>query len=653
VPVLGRVRRTGGAGLLLLALLAATEPLRASDAEHGLPEIQGIEFRGNEHFGADELRRQMEFEFRSLLHPFRPQPRFRRNTFSRELRRVEVFYARQGFGGAHAWLDSLESVAEGRGVRLHVRVREGPRTLIREVRFYPQPIFSLDELRRLLPFEAGDPFPFSPALLGRGTRALRLAFLARGYLAVGVEDSTFISADSTTARLEYRMDPGPQFTVRAVSVSGNVQTHQELIRRELRIAPGEIYSYTRVQESQQNLYSTSLFRTVSVREDNLDVDNRTVDLAVRVIERQMAFVEGSVGVGRRDEIEARLSGAWGHRNLFGRGHALEIRSTLAYNLEQKGNNYIAEQRLRYAQPHFFGTRVRFEPEVAYTIEQRQDGVRFRRFQLDAPASFKAGRFTTIALGATAAFTTTELEKELLSDDLLQTRALTLSVTRNSSDDLFNPRRGEVRSIAFQRAGFDGDNYFTRATAAWFRYQAFGRTVLALGLRTGWVESFGPSRSEAAASIGIRGVPLEYLFEAGGNTTVRGYSNRSLGPSVTARRRDLENDPGTVVEVTQQAGTVLLIGNLEARMPMPWLARWHVGLVGFVDAGNVWRDLEALKKAPFGVRFDDHHLGRDDMRYSYGFGFRYQTPVGPVRLDVGFPMKRWGRRVIHIGLGHTF
>jgi len=638
--------------LIACGLGIAAIPVRAQDLERDLPAIQSIEFSGHEHVSSGVLLDQTLLQFPSLRHPLRPRPRFRRNAFDKVLRRIEAYYQREGYAGVEARLDSTVVSAGGGTVRLHVGVREGPRSIIREVRFLPQPVFTLEELRAIVPMRVGDPFPFSAALRGRATRALRLAFLGRGYLTAAVHDSLLMAQDSTGVRVLYDMNPGSQFTVHALSITGNIETQQGLIRRELRFEPGQTYSHARVLESQQNLYGTGLFRSVSIFEQGLDIEARTVDLSVQVAERPMAFVESSLGFGRRDEFEARATAAWGHRNLFGRGHALEARSTLAYNLETQGTNYFAEQRVRYTQPHLFGTRVRFAPQIAHTIDRPEDDVQLRKLQIDSQSSLKVGRFTNVAGGISAAFTTTSIKEPNVPEDLLETRAVITSITRNSSDNLFNPRHGTSRSLAAQRAGFAGDNHFTRLTGAVFRYQALGPTVLAVGLRAGWVESFGRSRSGNASRIGIRGVPFEFLFQAGGSSTVRGFSETSLGPGVNVIR-SVTGDFAQVDTLNQQGGTVLAIANVELRTPLPLLGRWKMAAAWFLDAGNVWEDVDALREAPKGPRFEHPYAGSADVRYGYGFGLRYPTPFGPVRLDIGVPLKRNGRRQFHLGLGHTF
>ena len=99
--------------------------------------------------------------------------------------------------------------------------------------------------------------------------------------------------------------------------------------------------------------------------------------------------------------------------------------------------------------------------------------------------------------------------------------------------------------------------------------------------------------------------------------------------------------------------MLLIGNLELRRPVPWFSRWNLDMALFVDAGNVWEDFGAFLDARFGPRLDRHYTSIADLRWSYGFGIRYPTPFGPIRIDLGVPMKTFGRREWHFAVGHPF
>jgi outer membrane protein assembly complex protein YaeT len=509
----------------------------------------------------------------------------------------------------------------------------------------------LEELRRSTPTSPGEPYPFSASQRGRLTRAIRLLFQSHGYLQVGVRDSTLISADSTEAVLVFRLRPGPQFRVRAITISGNIETKPELMQRELQFAEGEVYSYVRVQESRENLYATTLFRRVVIREENIDLAARSVDLHVAVLERKSAFVEGSVGLGRRDDFEARAVGQWGHRNLWGQGHLIDIQGTVAYNLLRGGDSFYLDGRVRYVDPHFMGTDTRMIPQVARSLDRRIEGVELDKSEINMQALRKSGRFTTIGLGVASQFTTTTLETA--TDDLLQTRSIQFWLSRNSSDNIFDPRRGDVRSVGLQRAGFGGDNYFNRVAGNYNRYIPWGPVVLAVGIRGGWVESYGASRTDAAASIGLDGVPFEFLFQAGGNSTVRGFDNNALGSPVTVTRFVPGGSEAVVDTAEVNAGRLLMIGNLEARFPLPWMQRWGMRAVVFVDAGNTWSNAPQMRQARWGIRFSQPYWSTADLRWSTGFGLRYPTPVGPIRLDLGLPIKRRQTGVVHLGLGHTF
>jgi outer membrane protein insertion porin family len=328
-----------------------------------------------------------------------------------------------------------------------------------------------------------------------------------------------------------------------------------------------------------------------------------------------------------------------------------VQGTVAYNIQRGGDSFFLDGRVRYIDPHFLGTDTRIIPQVARSLDRRIEGVELDKSEINLQALRKSGRFTTIGLGVSSQFTTTTLETA--TDDLLQTRSIQVWVARNSSDNIFDPRRGDSRSAAYQRAGFGGDNYFNRIAGNYTRYVPLGPAVLAVGLRGGWVESFGPSRTESAASIGLGGVPFEFLFQAGGNSTVRGFENNSLGSPITVTRFVSGGNEAVIDTVEVNAGRILLIGNVELRFPLPWMQRWGMRGVLFVDAGNTWSDVPQMRNARFGLRYLDDYVSTADLRWSMGFGLRYPTPVGPIRLDLGLPIKRKKTGVLHLGLGHTF
>jgi outer membrane protein assembly factor BamA len=228
----------------------------------------------------------------------------------------------------------------------------------------------------------------------------------------------------------------------------------------------------------------------------------------------------------------------------------------------------------------------------------------------------------------------------------QTRSINWATYIDRRDDLFRPTRGSYTVLTTKLAGLlmGGDYSFFKWSAAWHNYHETPvGGILALRFMVGGTRPFGRS-----LELGPDGVPYDDRFFAGGSSTVRGYRHNSLGPQVTDQDElDRLNYSSDVLlpDNPARGGNYLLLTNLEWRFPLPLLKRWKFSSVLFFEGGNVWAQLKDVRTKSFRLTSipgdpQDPASTKDwDYRYSYGTGIRFDTPFGPVRVDVGFPLKR--------------
>jgi len=218
--------------------------------------------------------------------------------------------------------------------------------------------------------------------------------------------------------------------------------------------------------------------------------------------------------------------------------------------------------------------------------------------------------------------------------------LGLSGSHDKRDFVLNPRAGTYRIARLQVAGgvLGGRNDFYTASGSFQRYDPLSRwAVLATRLRIGLGGAYGRSAN----------VPFENRYFLGGGNSVRGYNENSLGPRAM-------DDQGREAVV---GGEFMLLTNVELRHGIPLLSQWNFSGAVFIDGGNVWASTSDVSLKDFRPLADEQDVTVNDYRYSMGVGLRYNTPVGPIRLDYGWPLKRdtyndnSGR--FHLTLGQIF
>jgi len=603
--------------LFLIGILFGGPPVLAVTLEdldpHQEWRIKEFTVTGNEHFPTSELLAELVTKTRPWYTPWRPQAQFDPGGFATDLERLQRFY--QGHGYYEAQISYDLAVADATHVvSPQVTIHEGEPVYVTQLGFdvTDQPEFApaVEALRPSLPLSEGK--VFAEADYQQTEAKLKEFFLDQHRGRVTVDRTAQVILDQHTAAVHYAITVGPATVFGETQVEGTTRVDPSLVSRELVYKPGELFSAKAVEQSRKNLIKLDLFSSVRLLQDESAEDPRIIPMRIRVDEKP--FHEWRIGVGYGTEDELRGQVRWRNNNWFGDGRRLDV--------QVKASSINRQVEVSFLQPHFLGARNRFlftvmpqqVEEPGYLLNGFRVQPRLERDFTETFTGFLAYRLEYDRLSHVNP-ATIQLLKEFQRKGLLS--GASLGLTWTTTDDPLNPKRGGVVTFSADEVGgpLGGDFNFFKLQGEAKKYQLItSQVVLATRLKLGFADPFDGSAE----------VPLFERFFAGGANSVRGYGRHRLGPISSA------DDP--------VGGRSLIEGSLELRRPL----FANIGGALFMDFGQV-----SLKS------FD---VPIDDLQFAFGFGVSYTTPIGPLRLDLGFPLhpphgdQPWQ---VHFSIGQFF
>ncbi len=587
---------------------------------------------------------------------------------------IREFYRQRGFASidVKSAVNEIDPPSETEGlVRAAIVVAEGPRSAIGEITITGNNSIATGELQPQLELASGNPY-YEPNIV-KARDALTLEYLNRGFAAVVVRPAPKPNAERTRVDLAFEIQEGPQTIVDQILIVGNVHTNSSVILRELQFRPGQPFGLQDQFESRRRLSALGLFRRVRISELPHGSTNEH-DVLVTVEEAPATSIGYGAGIegqntlratGPEGQAEERFEVAprgffdVGRSNLFGANRSVNVFTRIGFRRrntaepeEDTSRFGFIEYRVgaAYRQPRWFGAN---NLTVTGIVEQgARTGFNFARRGMSVDV---IRRLTTAArisarysLSSTRAFDQGLSEEDQAAIDRLFPRVrlsgFSGAVAHDTRDDQLEPTRGMFLSsegtVAARALGGQVGFMKTYLQGMAFRPVLGSQRVIfasraAVGLADGF-ERFIDPVDASGQPIGVDPIPIEDLpaserFFAGGDSTIRGYALDRVGAPDTIGANGFPT-----------GGNALLLLNGELRFPV-----WHdFGAVVFVDGGTVFR------------RVTDFDVG--ELRGSVGFGLRYRSRVGPIRLDLGFKMDRRelggkleDRTALHFSLGPTF
>ncbi len=532
------------------------------------------------------------------------------DTIDRDKETLMEFYNALGYIDAH--VDDVQVEIKDLMADIKFAISEGPKTHIESIEIKGAEQVPKEEIEKVVRIKKGDPYNEVDISDAR----YRIIDLYGTYGFTDMEVGIKQEVAEAGVRIVFAIEEGKMTFFGKTVISGNVDTKHKAIKRELLYNEGFPFNYALLTRTRQKLYRLGLFTDVDV--DVIEGKNYTKDIHIRVKEGKGGLVEFGLGYGDYERFRGSFDVSY--RNLFGINRQISFRTELS-TLEQR---YI----INYLEPWFLEKPIPFrvtlmkENRTEKSIETRETRYKLRRYVANAGFEkklseiFKSEIFYEYSLAETF-----EVKPDVIltkeDTGTLAISSIKPGLVFDTRDNPFDPRKGVLAGISAKVASalLLSETDFIKGIASLSAYQELSKYfVLAFSFKSGLAQGFSETRE----------LPLVERFFLGGRTSVRGYEQDTLGP------KGVNGSP--------TGGNAFVLINAELRT---YVGK-SFGFVTFLDGGNVW------------IKTNDVNLS--EMKYTAGLGIRYNTPVGPLRVDYGHKLEREdgeSRGEVHFSIGHAF
>ena len=582
----------------------------AACRETGDVQVTSITFTGTRAVPASELKAAIATQESGFL-PWSRKRFFGREEFDQDVKRIQAYYADRGYPDAKVVGVDVDLNDAKDKVAITVQIVEGEPVVVSNVSFEGLdaiPADHLEALRTRLPIQAGNP------------RDQRLILASHEMVLGELRDHGFPygsvrmlerhEAEARRVQLAVAADPGPKSVFGPITIEGVASVDEDVVRRELGFAEGDLYQLSRVAETQRRLYGLELFQFVNVSPKLPEDRSPRVPVVVTVLEGKHRRLQLAAGYGSEEKARARIN--WRHVNFGGGARTGET--------EAKYSSLEQGLRASYIEPFMFqrGLSARLTGSTWWAeepiYEYRSSGGRLVIAKDFSRAGFGTERGVRNRVSASLiheyedyaiseeALADPEFREELIALGLDPDTgrgkgtlsSLELDIERSTVEQPLNPREGYSVSVHLGTAGS-----LLGGTFDYNEVAGDARFYVPLGRHFVWANR---ARAGTLAGPNTAQIPFYKRYFVGGSTSVRGWGRYQVAPLSPA---GMPIGGRTMFEVSS-----------EARFPV----RGKLSAVAFIDGGNVWLD-------PWDVQLSD-------LRWAVGPGIRYDTPIGPVRLDLG-------------------
>ncbi|RLB07011.1 MAG: outer membrane protein assembly factor BamA [Deltaproteobacteria bacterium] len=551
--------------------------------------IKKIKFVGNKAFSSRRLKRIMKTREKGWFWWLTKSGRLEMDVLEVDINRIKGFYLDHGYVMVKVSEPEITLSKDRKSIIITIKIEEGDQYRLGSLDIRGDILTTKEELLKGLKSRVGKLYRSS--LVHKDLLWLSDRYADEGYAYVDISPMTRIEHEKRLVHLVFKIQKGVKVYIGRIEIKGNTKTRDKVIRRELKVAEGDLYSSTLLRKSRQRVKRTGYFKEVDFATTPTE-KREIIDLDIRVEEAEQGALQFGAGYSSLYGVVGTVS--LSHRNLFGFGYKAYAKATVGED--------IMDFSLGFTDPRFLDTQFSvgfdaFNETYDYTTyDSRKTG-----------GDLKIGREITDNIRADLAYLYERVKiyniEEEASDYIKSqlgtttTSKVTLTVTRNTINDIFNPSRGSEIWVSGSIAGLGGDNYFYKAASgiSWF-HPIVGDLVLNLRGSIGIVRGYNG-----------REVPLVEKLYVGGIRTLRGFEYGMAGPV------DEENEP---------IGALNML-TFSSELIYPLSKALGLKIAIFYDVGKGF----------------DHWDEITPLRHAVGVGIRWYSPLGPIRIDWGYNLDR--------------
>ncbi|OCC14909.1 Outer membrane protein assembly factor YaeT precursor [Dissulfuribacter thermophilus] len=560
--------------------------------------IKEIKIVGNKAFSDDELKALMETKEKQPI--WKPSISnwlsllkgdaavLKWDALDRDRGRISAYYHNQGYIDARVGKPKVER--RGKWIYITIPVEEGEVYKIGKVDV-AQDYFK-DKTLLLSKIQTKPGEKFNQETLRQDIIKLNDIFADEGFAYADTTPDIKKHRDKKIVDITFRVATGPKVHFERIEIVGNTRTRDKVIRRELRVNELEPFSASGLRKSRQRLGRLGYFEDINLTPERGSSDD-TMRLRVKVKERPTGTF--SIGAGYSSVDKLILMGEISQRNFLGKGQTLSFKGLLGSTT----NRYS----LSFVEPYLRDTRLSFGFDLYnwnrqyddYTKDSSGGAVRLGYPLSDNLNIYWGLRIDNTTLSDLSVFSSQIIRESL---DIHTTRAISLGLRYDTRNDYYLPTIGWNNSINTEYAGgvLGGDSAYIKVEGTLSYYHQLWKSLVGhIRVGSGYITQGTGGK-----------LPVYERFFLGGIDSIRGYKYGRVSPI----------DPATGERV---GGEFMAYAQTEGIFPLIRDMGLH-GVV-FFDTGNVW---ENFSNAGFG-----------DVRYSVGFGVRWLSPMGPLRIEWGY------------------